>query len=277
MGTAHMKLSIGRAWDETKAVLARDGSLIVTVVLAFMLLPNLVVGLAMPAGTESGSGASLLVFLLSIALALAAQISISRIAMGPELTMRDALALGFRRMPSLLLSWVLWLLPFVVVAAVLLAASGIDPAALSNPQSEAQLPPGINIALMVVTVLLIVVAAHMQFLAPAAAATREGPVGLIRHSWRATRGRALKIFGLLLLIGLFFMILVVGVGSALGSVILLLLGKPTAWSLSAFLIAAVQGALSATVSAVSGVLLTRVYVQARDAGANASVPHAGGD
>ena len=43
-----MTLSISKAWDETKAILVRDGRLIGAVALALFVLPGLVLDLAYP-------------------------------------------------------------------------------------------------------------------------------------------------------------------------------------------------------------------------------------
>ena len=42
------RVSISRAWDETKAIFSRDGRLLVAVALALFVLPVVIVGLVMP-------------------------------------------------------------------------------------------------------------------------------------------------------------------------------------------------------------------------------------
>ena len=50
-----MKLSVGKAWDETKDFLAREGRLVAPVALATFALPSVLIGWAYP-GTGPGSG-----------------------------------------------------------------------------------------------------------------------------------------------------------------------------------------------------------------------------
>jgi len=42
------KLSISRAWDETREIFRRDGGLLVSVALALIVLPAIVVGIVAP-------------------------------------------------------------------------------------------------------------------------------------------------------------------------------------------------------------------------------------
>ena len=65
------KLSISRAWDETKAIFARDGRLLVAVALALVVLPMVVLGLAVPSDPQAQEG-GLVAGLLQLAVALIA-------------------------------------------------------------------------------------------------------------------------------------------------------------------------------------------------------------
>lgn len=272
-----MKLSVGQAWSEATAVLGRDGGLIATVALAMLVLPGALVGVAAPPGSalaESGSAGFLV--LIATLIAFAGQIAIARIALGPPLTVGQAIGLGFKRFLSFFLAWVLWLLPFVIGIAVAFSASGVDLAALSEGASPPpSVPAWVSLTVLVLTIALIVVAARMLLLTPAAAAERLGPIGLLKRSWQLSRGHALKLFGLLLLLGLMFVVLVLGLGSAIGSVVVLLLGKSEAWSISALLLTLVEGVLSAIISVFSAVLLARIYAQLTAGPASVTVPDAG--
>lgn len=274
-----MKVSIGQAWDETRGVLARDGALIATVALALLVLPGALVGMVAPPGSElANSGGTGLPILLSTLIAFAGQIAIARIALGPPLTVGQAIGLGFRRFLMFFSAWVLWLLPFVLAIAAVLGATGIDLTALTpdNPNPP-QLPLWANLAVLALTIALFVVAARMLLLTPAAAAERGGPIALLKRSWELSRGNAWKLFALLVLVGLVFVVLVLGLGSAIGSVVVLALGRPEAFSVSALLLSLLEGVLSAVVSVGSAVMLARIYAQAAGASVMASVPEAGGE
>jgi len=273
-----MRLSVGQAWQETRAVLTRDGGLIATVALALLVLPGVLVGLAAPAGSQAATSGGLgWLFILSTIFAFVGQIAISRIALGPALTVGQAISVGFRRIFSFVLSWMLWLFPFLILMSLVLGASGADLQALATPgAAPPQLGLGVNLALLALIVGVLVVAIHMIMLVPAAADTKLGPVGLVKRSWQLSRGRALKLFGIMLLAGVLFLVLVVGLGGAINSVVLLLLGPGQSWSISALLLAVVEGVLSAAVSIVSTVLIARCYAQLAGEGAStATVPHAG--
>jgi hypothetical protein len=128
-----MRLSIGQAWSETKEVLRRDGSLIAVVALALLVIPGTLVGLAAPAtaaSAQQGASWTGALALLSGLIGLAGQIAISRIALGPPLTVGQAVGTGFRRLPAFFLSALLWISPSVLGTAAVLAASGAD---FTNP------------------------------------------------------------------------------------------------------------------------------------------------
>jgi hypothetical protein len=273
-----MRLSIGQAWSETKEVLRRDGSLIAVVALALLVIPGTLVGLAAPAtaaSAQQGASWTGALALLSGLIGLAGQIAISRIALGPPLTVGQAVGTGFRRLPAFFLSALLWISPFVLGTAAVLAASGAD---FTNPSAPLpQANPASGLVIFALMIIFLVVAVHMLFTTPAAAGDSSlGPIGLIKRSWSLSRGKGLKLFGLLLLVILAAIVLVVGLGSALASVFLLVLGDPAPFSLSALFIALVQQLLNAVISVALAVLIARCYAQLtgeRETGA--SVPHAG--
>ena len=73
------QLSISAAWEETRAILARDGGLLMTVALALIALPSVVSGLINPGGMSSGGGsmwADLIAFIASV-IALAGQLALN--------------------------------------------------------------------------------------------------------------------------------------------------------------------------------------------------------
>lgn len=271
-----MKLSIGRAWDESRQVLARDGRIIALVALALLVIPGTLVGLAAPQPQPDGAnGLASFLALASGLIGLAGQIAISRIALGPPLTVGQAIAVGFKRLPSFFVAALLWAAPFIIAAFLILQASGAD---MSNPSAPVPPNPAAAFTLLFLLIVFIVIAVHMIFTTPAAAATRDGPLGLVRQSWRLSRGRALKLFGLILLVLIVAMVLLLGLGSAINAVILLLLGEARPWNVSALAVALVSQLLAAVISVGLAVLVARLYAQATGGSANAaepSVPSAG--
>ncbi len=271
------KLSIGDAWSEARGVLARNGTVIATVALALLVLPGVLIGTAAPPNSALAKGglAGPLV-LLSTLIGFAGQIAIARIALGPPLTVGQAIGVGFQRFLSFFAAWLLWLLPFLLGILLIVQASGVDPAALGNAAaSQPQISPVLSLLMLLLIIAMLVVAARVLLLYAVAAGERLGPIGMLKRSWQLSRGRALKLFGLLLLLGLGFVVLVFGLGSAVASVVLLMFGQPQAWSISALLIALVEGVLSAIVSVFAAVLLARIYAQLSRGNTSVSVPDAG--
>src|SRR5947199_4811425 len=133
-------LSLSQAWDETKAIIARDGRLFVSVALALVALPAAITGLLSPKGVGSVSTSwwiDLVVVVASL-IALAGQLALIRLALGPSITVGGAIGHGIRRMPIYLLAVVLILavlfvaaIPFAVVLTLLgvpLPANGVPAA-----------------------------------------------------------------------------------------------------------------------------------------------------
>jgi hypothetical protein len=271
-----MKLSIGNAWSEARGVLARDGGLIALVALALLVLPGVLLGTAAPRGSAAAQAGSFSWLLpVSTVLAFIGQIAMSRIALGPALTVGEAIGVGFRRFLAFFAAFLMWILPFALTLVLLVQASGIDPEAMAEGGQPADVPIAISLAVLALTILMVVVASRMLLLTPLAAGTDLGPVAMLKRSWQLSKGRALKLFGLLLLVGLLFVLLVFGLGSAIGSVILLVTGTPEEWSIGALLLALTEGVLSAVVTVISTVLLARVYAQITASETPVSVPNAG--
>src|SRR5690242_13722861 len=102
-------LSISRAWDEAKAILAREGHLLAAVALALIVFPQLVLAVVgVPVGAQA-TPVSQLVYIGAVLLGFVAQIALNRLAIGPSVRVADAISQGFVR-----------LLPvFVVLLAVM--------------------------------------------------------------------------------------------------------------------------------------------------------------
>jgi len=96
------KLSLSRAWDETKNVLARDGKLIAAVGLALVVFPQTLAGLFAPQEGQDAARGSMWVLTLSIIVAIVAQAALNRLAIGPSTTVGEAIRRAFRRTPALL-------------------------------------------------------------------------------------------------------------------------------------------------------------------------------
>jgi hypothetical protein len=268
-----MKLSIGQAWDEAKGVFRADGGAIFTIALALTVLPGAILETAAPSGTRTADthwSIALFGFVAAL-LSLTSQIAISRIALGHPTTVGGALALGFRRVLILLGALVLAIVPLALLLAVLSLSLGATPTA-----TPADMPPSVLFAAFLGLLVLLFVLIRLMFLTPLAADTDLGPVALLKRTWQMTRGRFLKLLGLVVVLMLVGVLLLGALGGALSAVIILAFGAIEAGSLSALLVALVQQLLAAAVSVLFIVVTCRLYLQAsRGAEANVSVPHAG--
>src|SRR5262249_54460317 len=124
-GTAMTNLSISKAWDETREVIAHDGRLIVSVALALILLPEAIAGVLAPPPALSGEqGPTWLpvVNLIVGVLGIAGQIAVMRLAIGPATSVGEAIGHAFRRLLPALGALLIFALPISIVLVVLIIA-----------------------------------------------------------------------------------------------------------------------------------------------------------
>lgn len=266
------KLSLSQSWDETRAVLSRDGRLFASVALALVVLPQTIVGLMVPRTSAEPSGIVFVLLTITLIIGFVAQIALNRLAIGPSTTVGAAIRRGVARMPVLLLGFLLVTLGLfvilVAVAAVLMAAGmGLSP-------SSGQEPPASVLLLIILFAALTY--AIFQLIIPVAAAETGGPIHLLRRSWTLARGNYMRLLGFVLLVltGLIFVLLAGQFG--LGSMIAVALGPPEAGTLSALVISLVVALIQAGFTVIFAVMLARIYLQlAGGDTAQPSVPKTG--
>lgn len=265
-------LSISRAWDDSKEILARDGRLFVSVSLALITLPQTILSLIGMPVSEQSSPLSRAVYLLVVVIGFAAQIAINRLAMAPSVTVGGACSRGISRVWALLavfLIFVFALLFVLIISAYILGAAGI----VMSPGSG-QAPPPSLILLMILMVVL--GSAVFQLAIPIAAAERGGPIYILSRTWALARGNYLRLLGFVLLIVLGLILFAVLARFVLGTLILAALGSPNPGSLSALVLGLVLGLAQAAITVVSATMLARIYVQlAGRSEVEASVPKTG--
>jgi Membrane domain of glycerophosphoryl diester phosphodiesterase len=253
-------LSISRAWDEARHVLTHDGRLLATVALALVALPSAINGLINPAGMSASSApwVDFVVFLASI-VALAGQLALIRLAVGPSVTVGGAIAHGFARLPIYFVSVLLLVAGLIVIAipfAFVLASLGVSVGGKS---------PTLNgpAALVGLIFLVVAIVLGVRFILSSAVASVEdaGPVAILKRSWQLTSGVFWPLLGFLLIFLVAAIVLMIAVGSAFGVLTGLLIGPIQPMSTSALLIALVQALVSAAVSTLFAVMLARIYLQ----------------
>jgi hypothetical protein len=253
-----VKLSLSRAWDETKAVLAADARLIGAVALAFLVLPGIVLRVVAPDTPPNefppfGPWVAVLIAVLLIS--FIGQVAIARMAMEPHISVGEAVAVGTRRLAALFGAFLVWTVPLSILAAVLYSLAALSPTSSTGVALIAL------ILLCVLTIFAIFLVIRL-ILVPAVAASEGGnPVELLRRSVELTRGNWWRLFAFILLYALAAGILLGAVESVVGLVAGTLLGETTGFSIGNLVIGLAVQLISAIVSVGFFVMLARIYVQ----------------
>jgi hypothetical protein len=258
-------LSISKAWDETRAVLARDGRLIASVALALIALPTAVSGLVDPTGMGNAGPLWIdaIVLIASLA-ALAGQLALIRLALGPSIAVGEAIAHGLRRMPVYLLSAILIVIALMVIAIPFAVALSL----LGVPLDAKTLPATPNVILVLVLFVAVVfyLGVRMLMSAPVASAQDAGPIAIIQRSWAMTAGHWWRLFGFLILFFIGAVVALLAVSAAAGALAALFLGAIEPMSASALLVALVEALANAAITGLFAVMLARIYAQLAGSG-----------
>lgn len=256
-------LSISEAWEETRAILARDGRLYLSVALALIAFPSVINMLINPNGLNNATAPIWkdLVALLASLIALAGQLALIRLALGPSTTVGAAIAHGLRRTPFYLSAVILLFLGLVVLTiplGVLLALLGV-PITSSGVRMPAS-PVTLLVAFLYLAVITFF-GVRMILSAPIASAEDVGPIGILRRSWALSAGHWWPLFCFVLIFLVAVIIVLVAVGSVIGVVVRLTLGAIEPMSAAALVIALVQSVVSAAISTLFALMLARIYLQ----------------
>jgi len=264
------KLSISRAWDEARAVLASDGKLIGTVALALFVLPGLLLNLVMPQARSSADvpqpGIWIVIGIVAVLISLVGQLSVIRLAMGPHVSVGEAITHGARRLLPYLGSVLLWMVPFMLVGVVLIAVIQKDP---EHPSGAAA------IGLLALTVIGIFLAVRFILTSAVASAEQAGPITILRRSWELTRGNWWRLFGFLVIFAVGAIALIAAVASVSGLLAKMLFGDVSPLSLGGLLVSIVGQLVSGSISVILFVMLARIYAQAALPQADVGVPSSG--
>jgi hypothetical protein len=259
------KLSLSKAWDETRDVLARDGKLIGAVALALFYLPGVVAGVVRPdsEGMPKTTGELLIMFVIAI-IGLVGQLAIIRLALGNRGTVGEAIRHGAVRAPVYLIAGLIWVSPFVIIGYLVAGDIFKDPKNVS---------PGQSLIALVLLVGLIFLSVRMLMTSAIASAEHQGPIGVIRRSWALTGGHWWRLFGFLVMFIIVALVGLAAVGALAGIVGNLLFGVPQPMTIAALFISLLVELVTTLVTVGFLVMLARIYTQL--AGAEASVPSSG--
>ena len=262
------KLSLSRAWDETKSVLSRDGKLIGTVALALLVLPGTISDLVTPPappGELPEPGAWMIVAFVALLIGVIGQLAIVRLATTHGLRVSDSIRHGAARAPSYVAAVVVWILPFAFGFALL---------APHITRAQPSVAAALGFLLLFAIGLFIFV--RLCLLVAVASQEAAGPPTLLKRSWALSRGHWWRLFAFLLVSIVAVLVLYIAVGAVIGSIVGLFVGQVEPMSLAALLIALATQLVTAIFTIGFVVMLARIYVQlsGRDHAA-VSVPSSG--
>lgn len=247
------KLSLSKAWEESRGVLRHDGNLLAIVALALIALPSTIQSMITPpaaAGEFPPAGPWIAVAILALLIGIIGQLAIVRLAVGPHTTVGEAIGHGVRRTPAYVAAVILWILPVAVLTVFLVSAMRAD-----KPSAAA----AIGFLLLILAVIFFVVRLIMM---PAVASSETaGPIGILQRSWALTRGNWWRLFAFLLLFVIAAFCAVIATQVVVGSVVALLFGTPEHMSVGALIIALVTQLLISAISVFYFVMVARMYLQ----------------
>lgn len=263
------RLSISKAWDETRGVLRSDGRLFVAIAAALLVVPGVASQLITPPAPPNQMpplGPWTAVTVAALVIALIGQLAMIRLASGARLTVGEAIVHGAKRAPAYIAATLIWIAPFALVLALL----------APNVEGATPSPAAASLVLLMAVIGLFFA---VRMIMSSAVATNEdqGPLAILKRSWLLTRGHWWRLFATLLLLLIVAGVLILAENAVIGSAAQLLLGGSEPWTVGALLIALVDQVTQAAVSVVFAVLLARIYLQLSDAEASSvtGVPNIG--
>ena len=267
-------LSVSKAWDDTRAIFARDGRLFVAVALALVVLPGMLVGLANPQGAswaEAGTVATLLQ-MISMLIGIVGQIALIRLAIGPTTSVGGAIGHGFRRFPAAFGALLLLVLLIVLIGFpifLLFAALGM----IQMPTAGATPSAATAGVIFLLIILVFAISARFMLSMPVASAERAGPVAILKRSWRLSSSHYWRLIGFLLLLLLTALILMAAAGAIGGILARIISADLEPFSLGALVLALFASLAQGAFTLLSSLMLAQIYVQlAGDGAAEVSVP-----
>lgn len=262
------KLSLSKAWDETRAATASDGKLYAAIVLALLVLPATIFGTMAPemllGGTPENQSIQLLFFAVMLLNALG-RLSISRLALRPA-SVGEAISHGLKRLLPVAGAFLVFILPFVLLLTPFL------PRVMASPQNPP--PDALLISTLVLIAAFVIGVRLVLLLVPVAAAEPGGAIALLKRSWQLTKGVWWRLTAFLAVFFIASILASRAIGYALGGVLLLVAGPIKPMALSALILAAALALVGAAFTALFSIMLARIYVQL-SGHASASVPSSG--
>jgi len=249
-------MSIGKAWEEAVAFVAREAALLFPVALLFVALPVVVLQemtppelIAWSAAPKAGTmppvpGSYWLALILTVILAWFGSLTLFALALRPGISVAEALKLSLSRLPVLLgtslLAGLLLFLAVMLVSVPLVFVGGV-----AGP-------------IVAIVGLGLFVGARLALLNPVVIDDHLGVVASLRRAWSLTRGHFWRICGFLVILLLLSTVAGSAAQAVVGVVGGLVAGADGARLAGGIAAAAVSG----VVQVYMLVMLARLYRQA---------------
>lgn len=267
-------LSISAAWDQTRARFASDGGLLLTVAVALIALPSALAEFAFPSRgmMNDASVGELIVLLIVFVLGMIGQLALIRLALGPSISVGEAIAHGARRVPAFLGAALILLVMLFLIAipfGFLLASMGVSMKQGAQPGGAA------TIVLLIFFALIIFASTRLLVMSAVASVEGSGPISILRRSWLLTAGHFGRLIGFLLLFLIGALFAIMASGMLVQVVVSAVAGRPEPHSAGALIVALAVSLVTAAVTAVFVVMVARIYAQLAGRDAAVSVPNSG--
>jgi hypothetical protein len=269
-GREMSSLSIGKAWDETKAALLANRKLIVPVALGLILLPAVIVSMVeprVPPGEQPPAGPWMLVALAMIIIMIVGQLAIVLQVNGWRGSVGEAIGKAARRAATFIMAALVYLVPMILIFSILLGVAGLGTSGAGQVDWTNMSSVGWLIILLFLLAFTFISVRLLPMLA-VVASEAVGPVAALKRSFALSAGHFWRLFGFVVILMIAFLILALTIGAVIGSLVNLTLGEPEPWTLSLLLIALAGGLVQAGFVMVYAGMLARIYNQL-------AAPHAG--
>ena len=248
------RVSIGTAWSEAAAFARREKALLAPLVLALMVVPVTVSQLVQPNNPFAGPGEFniwMVIAVVALLIGVGGQMAVSRLAMGWNGSLGEAIRLALARLPTTVAAMILYFLCVGLVLFPIIVVLTLAGGATAVSQTAGVVP-----------ILTVFAAVPRILLAPALAMDRRlGPWALVKAAWHESRGQYWRLLGFFLLFFVASIVLAVAASSVIGSIATLALGKPEPMSVSRLAIALAAGVIQGVVGTIFAAMTGRIVAQ----------------
>ena len=263
------RLSISKAWDDARPIIARDGRLMFIIALATVVLPQAIMMLVAPEQGEAAAVAadegwkSLLGIVFSL-VNIVGSIAISYLALTKGASVGDGLRRGLQRLLPTIGTFLVAVIAVMAVAfVVIVMIAGVSLAALDNPEAltAEQISPAAALAIIGLFFFILWVSVRFLLVTPVIAAEDSGPLHILKRSWSLTKGHFWRILGFIILFVLGLLVIMGAASLIFGLAMTLMFGEPEPMSVSALFLGLGSGLAGALITVVYSTIVARIYLQ----------------